>query len=72
MSYIPKQVKQTRERLETKLDREIIRKLDRYCQYLESDRDYVLGQALQIAFDKDKGFGEWLKANTAAPEATKR
>ena len=59
-SYIPKQPKQNRDRVEAKLDRELIRTLERYCQYLDSDRDYVLSQALEIAFKKDKAFAEWL------------
>lgn len=61
MPYIPKQVKQERERLECKVDRETNRKLALYCRYLESDRDYVVGQALEIAFRKDRGFSQWLK-----------
>jgi hypothetical protein len=58
--YIAKQPKHTRERIEAKLDERLVRKLEKYCQYLESDRDYVVSQALEIAFRKDKGFGEWL------------
>jgi hypothetical protein len=61
MSYIPKQVKRERERVEAKLDRELIQQLELYCRYLESDRDYVIGQALEIAFNKDRGFTEWLR-----------
>ena len=58
-SYIPKQTKPIRERIEAKLDRELIVQLEQYCQYLESDRDYVIAQALSVAFRKDKGFAEW-------------
>src|SRR3989442_11613296 len=58
-SYIPKQIKPIRERIEAKLDRELIGELEQYCQYLESDRDYVIAQALSVAFRKDKGFAEW-------------
>jgi hypothetical protein len=58
--YINKQIKPIRERVETKLDRELINELERYCEYLESDRDYVIAQALAVAFRKDKGFREWL------------
>jgi len=65
MSYIPKQIKRERERVEAKLDRELITQLERYCEYLESDRDYVISQALAIAFNKDKGFAEWLKSQPA-------
>jgi hypothetical protein len=62
MSYIPKQIKRERERVETKLDRELIVQLEQYCRYVESDRDYVISQALAIAFQKDKGFADWLKS----------
>ena len=58
-SYIPKQIKPIRERIEAKLDRELIVELEQYCQYLESDRDYIIGQALRVAFRKDKGFAQW-------------
>src|SRR5215472_8026767 len=58
--YIPKQPKQVKERIESKLDVRLIRKLESYCEYLDSDRDYIIGQALEIAFKKDKRFGEWL------------
>ena len=61
-TYIPKQPKQNRDRVEAKLDRELIRKLELYCQYLDSDRDYVISKALEIAFKKDKAFSEWLEA----------
>jgi len=60
--YIPKQPKQTKERLETKLDQKLLQKLEKYCQFLESDRDYVISQVLEVAFKKDKGFREWLKS----------
>ena len=64
-SYIPKQPKQNRDRVEAKLDRELIRTLERYCQYLDSDRDYVIGKALEIAIKKDKAFAEWLESQPA-------
>ena len=64
-TYIPKQPKQNRDRVEAKLDRELIRTLELYCQYLDSDRDYVIGKALEIAFKKDKAFAEWLESQPA-------
>ena len=75
--YIPKQPKHQRERVEAKLDERLVRKLEKYCKYLDSDRDYVLSQALEIAFKKDKAFGEWLAGHgtpvqTQLPEAKPR
>jgi hypothetical protein len=62
-TYIPKQIRRVRERVEAKLDLELIAVLQQYCEYLESDRDYVIAQALTLAFRKDKGFAEWQKSH---------
>jgi hypothetical protein len=70
-SYIPKQPKQIRERIEAKLDAQLVRKLEHYCQYLDSDREYVLTQALELVFRKDKGFSGWLAAQGALPQTSK-
>jgi len=65
-TYIPKQPRQTRERLEIKLERSLLQNLERYCEYLESDRDYVIGCLLQIVYRKDKGFGDWLRSKPSS------
>ena len=64
--YILRQTKLTRERIETKLEQSLLNRLERYCVYLESDRDYVISQALAIAFDKDSGFREWCRLHPAS------
>ncbi len=61
-SFIPKQPRHERERVEAKLDARLVRRLEKYCQYLESDRDYVVAQALEVIFRKDRGFAQWLEA----------
>src|SRR5260370_19987027 len=66
-SYIPKQPKQIKERIAAKLERALVAMLERYCEYLESDRDYVIAQALTIEFKRDKTFGEWLESHPADP-----
>ena len=58
-TYIPKQIKPVRERIEAKLERELVLELEQYCEYLESDRDYVVAQAISVVFRKDKGFLTW-------------
>ena len=58
-TYRPKQIKPVRERIEAKLDRELVLDLERFCEYLESDRDYVVAQALSVVFREDKGFSAW-------------
>ena len=72
-SYIPKQTRLTRERVEAKLETGIVRMLERYCTYLESDRDYVISQALEIAFKRDQGFEDWLaKHPSDSPQEAKQ
>ena len=50
----------------------LIEELARYCEYLDSDRDYVITQALEIAFRKDKGFARWLTARQDAGTVSSR
>ena len=70
-SYIAKQPKITKERVEAKLDQNLVRRLELYCQYLDSDRDYVISQALVIAFKKDVEFNAWLASrSTSSPAAS--
>ena len=64
--YIIKQTKLTKERVEAKLESGLAARLEKYCQYLESDRDYVISQALEIALKKDKGFAQWLVSGDRA------
>ncbi|MBK7929289.1 MAG: hypothetical protein IPJ98_17975 [Bryobacterales bacterium] len=71
-TYIPKQTKLTRDRVEVKLETGLAQKLERYCEYLESDRDYIISQALEIAFKKDRGFDEWLDASNGSHGVSKR
>ncbi|HUK34288.1 MAG TPA: hypothetical protein VLV86_10275 [Vicinamibacterales bacterium] len=59
--HIPKQHKPTKERIDVKLEQSIVQKLDQYCAYMESDRDYVIGTVLHVVFKKDKGFADWLR-----------
>jgi bacterioferritin (cytochrome b1) len=61
--HIPKQLKPVKERIDLKLERSLLERLDQYCRYMESDRDYVIGTVLQIVFKKDKGFSEWRRMN---------
>ena len=53
--------------MEAKLEQGLIRELEEYCQYLDSDRDYVIAQALRFVFRKDKGFAEWRETHTTRP-----
>lgn len=57
---IPKQQKPERDQITIRLDRDLIQDLERYCRYLESGRDYVIGQALAFIFRRDREFQAWM------------
>ncbi len=67
-TVIPKQTKKERDQITIRLDRDILQTLEQYCRYLESGRDYVVGQCLSFIFRKDRSFNEWLAAQT--PDAS--
>jgi predicted transcriptional regulator len=66
-TFIPKQPKLIRERIEVKLDAPVVKKLEQYCTYLDSDRDYVVAQALDFVFRKDREFTAWLAKQAPKP-----
>jgi hypothetical protein len=69
-TYIPKQPKQTRERLEVKIDRTVIEQLDAYCRFKESERDWVVAQILGFIFRKDRAFTAWCETHGKTDGAT--
>jgi len=39
--------------------------LDQYGRFIEDSRDYIIDQALDLAFKKDKDFLQWLEQKRA-------
>jgi|SRR5581483_8775872 len=59
MSFIPRQAKLERDMLTIRLDRDVHAALQEYTEFLESSRDYVIGETLRVAFAKDREFQQW-------------
>ena len=68
MSFIPKQAKLERDMLTIRLDPDIHAALQEYTEFLESSRDYVIGETLRVAFAKDREFQQW-RTTRAGSEA---
>jgi hypothetical protein len=66
MPTIQPQPKVVKDRVEIKLDREIAQELDRYCKFIQSDREYVIGQMLKLLFAKDREFRAWVAGQPPA------
>jgi len=62
---IPKQPRPERDQITVRLDRDLIQDLERYCRYLESSRDYVVGQSLAFIFRRDREFQSWISKEAA-------
>ena len=63
---IPKRPKKERDQITIRLDRDVLQMLEHYCRFLESGRDYVIGQCLTFIFRKDRPFNEWLATQGVA------
>jgi hypothetical protein len=70
MSLIPRLNKTEKEAFTVRLSRDTAEELRRYCQFLESPQDYVIGQALEMLFRKDKDFARWLGASASTGDGT--
>lgn len=60
-SYIPQRVKRAKQQITIKLYQDRLAMLDQYGCFIEDSRDYIIDQALDLVFKKDKDFLQWLE-----------
>jgi hypothetical protein len=56
--------------LSVRIHSETMDLLDYYCEFIQSGRHHVVGQALHYAFQGDGEFQAWLAARTELSEKT--
>jgi len=66
MPLIPAQSIVEKETLSLRLERVLHERLKQYAAFIQSPKDYVIGQALRRLFEKDHEFTEWLKTHEPA------
>ena len=66
MSLIPAQYVEPRDTLSLRLDHTVHERLQQYAAFIQSPKDYVIGQALERIFRSDKAFTKWLAAQPPA------
>jgi hypothetical protein len=59
--YIPQRIKRAKQQITVKLYQDRLAMLDQYGQFIEDSRDYIIDQALDLVFKKDKDFLQWLE-----------
>ncbi len=58
-TFIQPQKKQNEEKIEVKLDLDVIHTLRHYCEFLDSPQGYIVTEILRKAFRKDRAFLTW-------------
>ena len=67
MSFIPKQDKTPKTRMNVHLRADVAEQAKRYAEYLDSDLDHVVEQLLLKAFKADKDFQKKTDAGNGQP-----
>lgn len=62
-SVIAKQPKDTKKQTTVSLSGSVLADLERYCQFIDSARDWVINEALKAVFRRDKAFIIWKEQN---------
>ena len=58
-TFIQPQKKQNEEKIEVKLDLDVIHTLRDYCEFLDSPQGYIVTEILRKAFRKDRAVITW-------------
>ena len=64
-SYIPQRIKRSKQQITVKLYQDQLDMLDRYGRFIDDSREYIITQALELVFKKDKEFVRWLEQQAA-------
>jgi hypothetical protein len=67
-TFIKPKKKQDEEKIEIRIDTDVLDSLRAYAQFLDSPQGYVVSEILRKAFRKDRAFAAWRK--TATPAAS--
>lgn len=57
--------------LEIPIEQPLIQMLDRYAEFIGSDRNHVLVSAIRVVFKRDYDFKRWLRQQNPSLKATK-
>jgi hypothetical protein len=60
-SFIPQRIKRAKQQITVKLYQDQLAMLDSYGRFIDDSRDYIISQALELVFKRDKEFGRWFQ-----------
>ena len=60
-SFIPQRIKRAKQQITVKLYQDQLAMLDKYGRFIDDSWDYIIGQALELVFKRDKEFARWVE-----------
>ena len=60
-SFIPQRIKRAKQQITVKLYQDQLATLDKYGRFIDDSRDYIISQALELVFKRDKEFARWIE-----------
>jgi len=71
-SFIPQRIKRAKQQITVKLYQDQLAMLDRYGRFIDDSRDYIISQALELVFKRDKEFARWVELDRNAGSSAER
>ena len=70
-SFIPQRIKRAKQQITVKLNQDQLAMLDKYGRFIDDSRDYIISQALELVFKRDKEFTRWVEQQRNAGSSAK-
>ena len=67
-SFISQRIKRAKQQITVKLYQDQLATLDKYARFIDYSRDYIISQALELVFKRDKEFARWVELDRNAGE----
>ena len=71
-SFIPQRIKRAKQQITVKLYQDQLAMLDKYGRFIDDSRDYIISQALELVFKRDKEFARWVELDRNAGSSAER
>jgi hypothetical protein len=71
-SFIPQRIKRAEQQITVKLYQDQLAMLHSYGRFIDDSRDYIISQALELVFKRDKEFARWVEQQRNANNNAER
>ena len=71
-SFIPQRLKRAKQQITVKLCQDQLAMLDKCGRFIDDSRDYIISQALELVFKRNKEFARWVEQERNAESNAER